>query len=69
MTIFAGDESCLAPIRSQLQSGGEGVVSLVLVRNHGEQEYEIELPGQFRLSPQLAGGLKAISGVVDVRLN
>ncbi|WP_116653598.1 DNA polymerase III subunit alpha [Pelagibacterium sediminicola] len=69
MTIFAGDETCLAPIRSQLQPGGEGVVSLVLVRNHGEQEYEIELPGQFRLSPQLAGGLKAISGVVDVRLN
>jgi DNA polymerase-3 subunit alpha len=45
------------------------VVSLVLVRDEGEREYEIELPGQFRLTPQLAGGLKAITGVVDVRLN
>ncbi|WP_196258278.1 DNA polymerase III subunit alpha [Pelagibacterium limicola] len=69
MTIFAGSESCIAPIKSQLQPGGEGVVSLILLRDQGEREYEIELPGQFRLSPQLAGGLKAISGVVDVRLN
>ena len=69
MTIFAGNERCLGPIKSQLQPGGEGVVSLVLVRDEGEREYEIELPGQFRLTPQLAGGLKAITGVVDVRLN
>ncbi|HWJ87304.1 MAG TPA: DNA polymerase III subunit alpha [Pelagibacterium sp.] len=69
MTIFAGDERCLPPIKSQLQSGGEGVVSLVLVRDQGEREYELELPGHFRLTPQLAGSLKAISGVVDVRLN
>ncbi|WP_417581420.1 DNA polymerase III subunit alpha [Pelagibacterium sp.] len=69
MTIFAGNERCLGPIKSQLQPGGEGVVSLVLVRNEGEREYEIELAGHFRLTPQLAGGLKAITGVVDVRLN
>ncbi|WMT88693.1 DNA polymerase III subunit alpha [Pelagibacterium sp. 26DY04] len=69
MTIFAGNEKCLGPIKTQLQPGGEGVVSLILVRDQGEREYEIELPGQFRLTPQLAGGLKAITGVVDVRLN
>ncbi|RDE07982.1 DNA polymerase III subunit alpha [Pelagibacterium lacus] len=69
MTIFAGDERCLAPIRSQLQKGGEGVVSLVLVRDRGEKEFEIELPGHFRLTPQLSGALKGIAGVVDVRLN
>jgi len=69
LTIFAGDPKCLAPIRSQLKSGGEGVVSLVLIRDQGEREYEIELPGQFRISPQLAGGLKSIAGVIDVSLN
>ncbi|WP_404404198.1 DNA polymerase III subunit alpha [Pelagibacterium halotolerans] len=69
LTIFAGDEKCLAPIKTQLQPGGEGVVSLILIRDAGAREFEIELPGHFRLTPQLAGGLKAINGVVDVRLN
>ncbi|MCD7060918.1 DNA polymerase III subunit alpha [Pelagibacterium xiamenense] len=69
LTIFAGSEKCLAPIKTQLQPGGEGVVSLILIRDAGAREFEIELPGQFRLTPQLAGGLKAINGVIDVRLN
>jgi len=69
LTIFAGTPQCLPPIKSQLQRGGEGVVSLILIRDGGEKEYEIELPGPFRLSPQLAGGLKSIAGVIDVRLN
>jgi DNA polymerase III subunit alpha len=69
LTIFAGDTKCLAPIRTQLKPGGEGVVSLILIRDGGEHEYEIELPGQFRISPQLAGGIKGLTGVIDVQLN
>jgi DNA polymerase-3 subunit alpha len=69
LTVFAGSERCLGPIRSQLKMGGEGSVSFIVIRDGGAREYEIELPGGFRLSPELAGGIKSLEGVVDVRLN
>ena len=69
LTVFAGHERCLGPIRSQLKSGGEGSVSFIVIRDGGAREYEIEVPGGFRLSPELAGGIKSLDGVVDVRLN
>ncbi|MDP1730766.1 MAG: DNA polymerase III subunit alpha, partial [Devosia sp.] len=69
LTVFAGHERCLAPIRSQLKPGGEGTVSFVVIRDGGAKEYEIELKGGFRLSAELAGGIKSLDGVVDVRLS
>ncbi|MHB1109672.1 MAG: DNA polymerase III subunit alpha, partial [Devosia sp.] len=69
LTVFAGHERCLAPIRSQLKPGGEGVVSFIVIRDGGAKEYEIELKGGFRLSAELAGGIKSLDGVVDVRLS
>jgi DNA polymerase III subunit alpha len=32
-----------------------------------ETEVEMKLPGRFRVSPQIAGAIKAVSGVVDVQ--
>ena len=69
LTVFAGSERCLAPIRSQLKTGGEGSVSFIVIRDGGAREYEVDLPGRFRLTPELAGGIKSLEGVVDVRLN
>ena len=69
LTVFAGDEKCLVPIRAQLK-GGEGSISFIVIRDGGRREYEIELPGGFRLeAPELAGAIKSFDGVVDVRLN
>ena len=69
LTVFAGTEKCLAPIRAQLKRGGEGVVSFVVVREGGRREYEIELPDRFRVTPDLAGGIRTLEGVIDVRLS
>jgi len=69
LTVFAGSERCLSPIRTQLKPGGEGVVSFVVIRDGGQREYEIELPGTFRLSAEIAGGIKGLDGVTDVRLS
>jgi DNA polymerase-3 subunit alpha len=69
LTVFAGDEKCLVPIRAQLKPGGEGQVSFIVIRDSGAKEYEIALKGSFQLSPALAGGIKALDGVVDVRLS
>jgi DNA polymerase-3 subunit alpha len=69
LTVFAGSEKCLAPIASQLKPGGEGQVSFIVIRDAGAKEYEIELKGGYRLSAEIAGSIKAMEGVVDVRLN
>jgi DNA polymerase-3 subunit alpha len=47
-------------------SNGDGDVSLVLMLDL-ETEVEMKLPGRFRVSPQIAGAIKAVSGVVDVQ--
>ena len=44
---------------------GDGEVSMVLLLGNGN-EVEIKLPGRFKISPQIAGAIKAVSGVVTV---
>ena len=46
--------------------GGDGDVSLVIMLDL-ETEVEMKLPGRFKVSPQIAGAIKAVSGVVDVQ--
>jgi DNA polymerase III subunit alpha len=46
--------------------GADGDVSLILMLDL-ETEVEMKLPGRFRVSPQIAGALKAVTGVVDVQ--
>ncbi len=48
--------------------GGEpadGEVSMVLLLQNGS-EVEVKLPGRFKVSPQIAGAIKAVTGVVTV---
>jgi DNA polymerase-3 subunit alpha len=47
------------------QTNGEGEVSMVLMLDRGA-EVEVKLPGRFKVSPQIAGALKAVPGVVAV---
>jgi DNA polymerase III subunit alpha len=51
---------------AQANSNGDGDVSLVIMLDL-DTEVEMKLPGRFKVSPQIAGALKAVSGVVDVQ--
>ncbi|MBU1175403.1 MAG: DNA polymerase III subunit alpha [Alphaproteobacteria bacterium] len=68
LTVFVGEPDCLAPIKAQLRPGGEGTVSLVVIRDRGAREFEIELPGHYRVTSELAGAIRASDGVIDARL-
>jgi DNA polymerase-3 subunit alpha len=48
------------------RANGDGEVSLVMMLDL-ETEVEMKLPGRFKVSPQIAGAIKAVSGVVDVQ--
>jgi DNA polymerase III subunit alpha len=68
LEIEAESERCLTAIQAQLKAG-DGQIIFVVNRERGAKQYEIELPGRFRVSPELAGGIKSLVGVVDVRLS
>jgi DNA polymerase-3 subunit alpha len=51
--------------RRPAQANGDGEVSMVLMLDRGA-EVEVKLPGRFKVSPQIAGALKAVPGVVAV---
>ena len=44
---------------------GDGVVSMILQLSEGT-EVEVKLPGRFKVSPQIAGAIKAVPGVLQV---
>jgi len=69
LTVFAADAKALGSINAQLKRGGEGKVNFVVIRDGGAREYEIELPGAYRITAEVAGGIKALDGVTDVRLH
>jgi len=46
-------------------ANGDGEVSVVLMLERGT-EVEVKLPGRFKVSPQIAGAIKAVPGVVQV---
>ncbi|MGO4705175.1 DNA polymerase III subunit alpha [Microvirga sp. 2MCAF38] len=69
MRIFLRDERPIASVHERLKARGEGEVSLVLILDEGEREVEVKLPGKYLASPQIAGALRAVPGVVDVQMN
>ena len=47
---------------------GEGTVSVVLLLKEARREVEIKLPGQYRVTPQVAGAIKTVPGIVHVEM-
>jgi DNA polymerase-3 subunit alpha len=69
MRIFLRDARPIGSVQERLKGRGEGEVSLVLILDNGEREVEVKLPGRYMASPQIAGALRAVPGVVDVQMN
>jgi DNA polymerase III subunit alpha len=76
LRVFLRDDAPLEGVAKRLEpialaagrNGGEhgdGEVSMVLMLGNGN-EVEVKLPGRFKVSPQIAGAIKAVSGVVTV---
>ena len=55
----------LEPVARHAAPNGDGEVSMVLMLAVGA-EVEVKLPGRFKVSPQIAGAIKAVPGVVQV---
>jgi DNA polymerase-3 subunit alpha len=66
LRIFLRDAEPLASLTQRLTARGEGEISLVLMVEQDRSEIEVKLPGRFQVTPQIAGALKAIPGIVAV---
>jgi DNA polymerase-3 subunit alpha len=65
LRIYVKDIAALASLQKRLEPRGEGEVTLVLRLAEGG-EAEIKLPGRFKVTPQVAGAIKAVPGVEQV---
>ena len=72
LRVFLRDDKPIEALAKRLeaapraaQANGDGEVSMVLMLQQGT-EVEVKLPGRFKVSPQIAGAIKAVPGVVQV---
>ncbi|MFN4125580.1 DNA polymerase III subunit alpha [Pannonibacter indicus] len=68
LRVFLRDPRPLKSLSRHLGVKGEGEVNVVVLLDEGKREVEVRLPGRYRLSPEIAGALKAVPGVTDVQL-
>ncbi|WP_421859026.1 DNA polymerase III subunit alpha [Oricola sp.] len=68
LRIYVRDHAPAKSIATQLKRKGVSPVSLILIKEEGQGEVEIELPDTYLVSPPIANAVKAIPGVVDVEL-
>ncbi len=66
LRVFLRNTDPVDSIAKRLEPRGDGEVSIVLMLAQGA-EVEVKLPGRFKVSPQIAGAIKAVPGVVDVQ--
>lgn len=70
LRVFLRDGAPIEGVAKRLESvpragNGDGEISMVLMLKAGT-EVEVKLPGRFKVSPQIAGAIKAVPGVVQV---
>jgi len=67
LKVFLRDRAPIEPVAKRLDAKGDGEISVVLLLDGGG-EVEVKLPGRFKISPQIAGAIKAVPGVVQVEM-
>ena len=67
LKVFLRDPAPLEPVAKRLEGKGDSEISMVLLLDGGN-EVEVKLPGRFKISPQIAGAIKAVPGVVEVQM-
>ncbi|MEJ1121199.1 DNA polymerase III subunit alpha [Phyllobacterium sp. CCNWLW109] len=69
LRLYMRSSEPLAAIAPYLTPQNDGqIVSLILIKQNGANEVEIELPNRYRIGPQIASAMKAIPGIVEVEM-
>jgi DNA polymerase-3 subunit alpha len=65
--VFVRDAKPIERLAGRLGDAGDGSVTLIVLLDG--REVEIKLPGGYRVTPQVAGAIKAVPGIVDVHVS
>ena len=68
LRIMIEQDVPLDGLAARLAAPGKGEINVVVLAEGGQREVEVRLPGGFKVSPQIAGALKALPGVMEVEL-
>ena len=66
LRVFLSSATPLDGVARRLAARGDGEVNVVVMLQD-RIEVEVKLPGGFKVSPQIAGAIKAVPGVVEVQ--
>jgi DNA polymerase-3 subunit alpha len=79
LVVTVRPDTPIEQIAKRLQNGGngngkpdgkseaKGEVNVIVALDGGLSEVEVKLPGRFSISPQIAGNVRAVEGVLDVQ--
>jgi DNA polymerase-3 subunit alpha len=67
LRVFLSSDQPIEGVAKRLEPKGDGEVSMILILDAGAAEVEVRLPGRYKVSPQIAGAIKAVPGVVEVQ--
>ena len=68
MKVFLREEAPLPSVLARLKDKGDGEVSFIAMLDGGRREVEVKLPGRFKTTPQVAGAIRSVPGVVAVEM-
>jgi DNA polymerase III subunit alpha len=69
LRLYMRNSTPLSALSPYLAPQNDGqVVSLILIKENGANEVEIELPNRYRVGPQVASAMKAIPGIIEVEM-
>lgn len=68
MTIFLRDEEPLKLLPGLLDRSGRGRVSFIVIQDAGAREVEVSLPDRYAVSSKIQSAIKAVPGVLDVKV-
>ena len=66
LRITMADAAPMSALSGMLKERGDGEVLIVLPIDGGLREVEMKLPGGFRATPQIAGAIRTLPGIVAV---
>ena len=66
LRVTIGDEKALPAVANALKTKGDGEISLIIPVEGGVREVEMKLSGRFQATPQVAGLLRTLPGVLAV---
>ncbi len=77
LVVTVRPDTPIEQIAKRLQNGGnskpdtkvdaKGEVAIIVSLDGGQSEVEVKLPGRFSVSPQIAGNVRAVEGVLEVQ--